>query len=785
MTESKYADLVTDELLNGLKQTESGNDPYAVNPKSGAMGAYQHMPTTVQMFHKQGIKYNPMDEQQQRGATKQYLVKLLDNNGGDLKAALAQYGGYKTKDPSNYIKKVTSKIQTNVQPQDDFDKYISNVKTSDAKTDETTSNQNEPEDDFDKYISNAKPVVEAGPNTKTFNEFNPLVPGTSEIPVGTKFTQDAVNAKKVLKSMSVEDWKKNSILANVGDVAYNTLIGNEDKAKQSFNELGEKGVGMAKGLYHVVTNAPETIKGVVQNPLTTGAEFLKAGIYDPEMALLGGKTPIKKATKGTLTEVSAARPNLVETGNTDIPTYLRKKFEEKQAAQGVKPKTETTPIAKTEITIPEEQPARPIEPVSNEKAAETEKLLRDVGVERVRLSALHEDPLEATSQYLTSQSEKGVYGSGMREQIAHEKGALENHFGKIEKELGGDLPVDVEGEISRGQKIKTALDEAQKSHDAETKRLYNKASEELGNNQVQLNDFNNYISKKSNFVHDPQKNIRSGIVDYLKEQELMGEDGKILPMTVKQSENLRQFINHQYNYETSSKVGELVKTIDKDVFQNVGTETYEQARAHFKEGKETYSEPKAIKDLLNNEGVNQKVADEKVMTRISTLDESQFKHLIDTLRQNGKEDAIKEIQTHLVNRIKEAGKSETNEPWNSRASAKERQVRSAKLQKVFENDQAMLERINKGVLAGNKLYIPTKYKGAAVQAHLLHTKFGDFITRGSTYLGWKTGLHGGAFVGEALGEALNKSLSKGKQTESLKKEIKQLNNISDIGKEQK
>ena len=783
MTESKYADLVTDELLNGLKQTESSNDPYAVNPKSGAMGAYQHSPTTIQMLHKQGIKYNPMDEQQQRGATKQYLVKLLDNNGGDLKAALAQYGGYKTKDPSNYIKKATSKIQTNVQPQDDFDKYISNVKTSDAKTDETTSNQNEPEDDFDKYISNAKPVVEAGPNTKTFNEFNPLVPGTSEIPVGTKFTQDAVNAKKVLKSMSVEDWKKNSILANVGDVAYNTLIGNEDKAKQSFNELGEKGVGMAKGLYHAVTNAPETIKGVVQNPLTTGAEFLKAGIYDPEMALLGGKTPIKKATKGTLTEVSAARPNLVETGNTDIPTYLRKKFEEKQAAQGVKPKTETTPIAKTEITIPEEQPARPIEPVSNEKAAETEKLLRDVGVERVRLSALHEDPLEATSQYLTSQSEKGVYGSGMREQIAHEKGALENHFGKIEKELGGDLPVDVEGEISRGQKIKTALDEAQKSHDAETKRLYNKASEELGNNQVQLNDFNNYISKKSNFVHAPQKNIRSGIVDYLKEQELMGKDGKILPMTVKQSENLRQFINHQYNYETSSKVGELVKTIDKDVFQNVGTETYEQARAHFKEGKETYSEPKAIKDLLNNEGVNQKVADEKVMTRISTLDESQFKHLIDTLRQNGKEDAIKEIQTHLVNRIKEAGKSETNEPWNSRASAKERQVRSAKLQKVFENDQAMLERINKGVLAGNKLYIPTKYKGAAVQAHLLHTKFGDFITRGSTYLGWKTGLHGGAFVGEALGEALNKSLSKGKQTESLKKEIKQLNNISDIGKD--
>ena len=80
MAESKYANLVTDDVLNGLRQTESDNDPYAVNPKSGAIGAYQHLPTTIQMLHKQGIKYNPMDEQQQRGATKQYLVNLLDKN---------------------------------------------------------------------------------------------------------------------------------------------------------------------------------------------------------------------------------------------------------------------------------------------------------------------------------------------------------------------------------------------------------------------------------------------------------------------------------------------------------------------------------------------------------------------------------------------------------------------------------------------------------------------------------------------------------------------------------
>jgi Transglycosylase SLT domain len=99
--------VVTDALLDSLKQVESGGNPKAVNKQSGAMGAYQFMPDTVKMLGKQGIKFDPYVEPEARAAAKTYLEQLVKQNNGDLNKALAQYGGFKTKDPSEYVGKVT------------------------------------------------------------------------------------------------------------------------------------------------------------------------------------------------------------------------------------------------------------------------------------------------------------------------------------------------------------------------------------------------------------------------------------------------------------------------------------------------------------------------------------------------------------------------------------------------------------------------------------------------------------------------------------------------------
>jgi Transglycosylase SLT domain len=103
---AKGASVITDQLLDSLRRVESGKDRFAINKETKAMGPYQFMPETVQMLHKQGIEFNPFNEQQAREAAKTYLGQLVDRNKGDVNKALAQYGGFVTKDPSQYVSNV-------------------------------------------------------------------------------------------------------------------------------------------------------------------------------------------------------------------------------------------------------------------------------------------------------------------------------------------------------------------------------------------------------------------------------------------------------------------------------------------------------------------------------------------------------------------------------------------------------------------------------------------------------------------------------------------------------
>jgi hypothetical protein len=103
-------------LLDNLRQIESGGNPKAVNPKTGALGAYQFMPATARALNAQGYRFNPMDEAQSRDAADYYLQQLVAKNGGDYRAALADYGGFKSKDPSQYVGKVLAGINLGGAP---------------------------------------------------------------------------------------------------------------------------------------------------------------------------------------------------------------------------------------------------------------------------------------------------------------------------------------------------------------------------------------------------------------------------------------------------------------------------------------------------------------------------------------------------------------------------------------------------------------------------------------------------------------------------------------------
>lgn len=98
--------VVTDELLNSLRQVESGGGKNVYNKESGAAGPYQHIPGTVKMLSAKYGAYDPYNEQQSRERTRQYMEELVAQNKGDIRGALKQYGGWITKDGTEYVNKV-------------------------------------------------------------------------------------------------------------------------------------------------------------------------------------------------------------------------------------------------------------------------------------------------------------------------------------------------------------------------------------------------------------------------------------------------------------------------------------------------------------------------------------------------------------------------------------------------------------------------------------------------------------------------------------------------------
>jgi len=643
-------------------------------------------------------------------------------------------------------------------------------------------------------------------------------------------------------------------LANVGGQAINAITGqptvNPQVGTQALSNLTEtmqNPVGKAFGITQepaykneIANRIANTIGNVVGLPIDYIAK--KTGLPKEDIAWYANAAGIKlapalkKGYTGISEELQRTFENkkptvTIEGANyhpeldteSNIPRFIEKEvtvpkdishltpeeldqwFENPQKITGTVTKTRLMPNPEhpefktptRNIDVIEENPALPTQPLDVGTKSQRQKLLEDIGIERIRNSALEGDYKNASSQYITSKADNGPYAQGMGEQIQHEKDVLTNHFGGVESELGGTVPrrgtsFEVSDEMQRGKTVKTALEEAQEAHQKKTTELYNKAHQETGAIPVELNNLKNYLDKNSNFVHAPEKTLRKGINDYLNEQGLLDETGEIKPMTVGQSEQLRKFINKQYNYETKNKIGDLVNTIDDDVFKNVQGPTYEEARKHFKAGKEIYDNPKAIKNLLSDEGVNQKIPDEKVINKIATLDESQFGHLINTLKETEKTQALSEIQTALVNRIKEAGQSEIGEPFNARAAAKERAKLSQKLNIAFAENPELLDKIDKGIEAGNILHIPTKYPGAAVQTNLLKNKFGEIaLQRAGTTIGAGMGGFVGGPIGGAIGAAGGEflggkgatRLKSGRQTKQLQKEITPTGTkLSDIGK---
>jgi LAS superfamily LD-carboxypeptidase LdcB len=663
----------------------------------------------------------------------------------------------------------------------------------------------------------ASVTVSGAPASTSFAdlwESTPAEPIKTEEPktiseVGKKFGKEVM---KPLSEMSVQDWKDKSLIAPAIEYTASSLgipgFTEEDK-KAAQEKLIKKGKSFVEGVNQFLESPVQTTKqalsALADNPGKFVGESVKSVIYDPEQIPLGtaaGKAVSEVAGKAvgqvkdiakTVAEAPAYQGLVAK--NKGVAETMQEGFQAYKQAQTLE--TPKIPVSERSITVPEEMPINRAEtaPLNTNELSSREELLRRIGLEDIRNSALVGNPKESASQFITSQADQGPYATGMTNQINLEKSVLDNHFKKIQDEAGGTVirhgTSFQEGDKIRvGKTIKDALQEGYEGHQTGTTTLYKEATDKLGNKPVELGKFNEFLKMDENFAYQNEKGLQTAINQFVKRKQFVDEAGNLKPLTVAQAEEIRKFINKKYHHETKQLGGELKGLIDKDVFETVGGETYEKARKHYQKGIEVYDNPKAVGDLLGDNGVNQKIPDEKVAAKVVTLPNSQFEHLFNTLDADGKIGAVNQIKTSLVEQIREAGNSTKNQPFNSVAAAKEASNLSEKLKIAFKNDPKGLEAIYDGIEAADILYIPNKYPGAGVQTNLLQNKFVDVGIRrafgsagaavGGTVAG-PFGAAGGAVAGEAIGGKVSGKVSASKQEKALKKEIK--TKLQDIGKE--
>jgi hypothetical protein len=306
-----------------------------------------------------------------------------------------------------------------------------------------------------------------------------------------------------------------------------------------------------------------------------------------------------------------------------------------------------------------------------------------------------------------------------------------------------------------------------------------------------------FLNTNSNFtVNDSFMSLRRGIEAHLSENDLMGPDGRVKPMTVEQAENLRKYINSNWNNERSGIIGRLKDKIDNDVTKVAGEDVYKSARDIRTKIGNLLDDPKGVSKVMDYDPkapMNRAVPFEKIATTVERMSVDQLNHLIKTLKEMPDQlrpqadAAIAEIKGHFANRILQEG-SKNKEQWNAKNITEYLNDNNIKMRVLME-DRKIAQMIKDLHDAGHILKYDTRYKGAAIQAHNL-IKLGAAPLLGTlggaagTAIGGSMFGPGAAALGGTAGATLGAQRGvKMAEKSALKRAQKKMVPLKDIGKD--
>ena len=681
--------VITDQLLDSLKKVESDKDPFALNKQSKAMGAYQFMPETVQMLHKQGIEFNPFNEKQAREAARTYLGQLVERNGGDVDKALAQYGGFVTKNPAEYVGKVK---QGAVQP---------------AQTTQTA--QPVSSDPLENYFSGKAPVAAQPPAQP---------PGQPQTQVGGgRGSYAGYNPQEAVQGVTGQPSK-------IADIASQTFNRYQDVKRN----LGERVAGAIDTAYGgIVPTAYGAVMQAMARPGTTpqkaeeagqaaaasidkplgkamgitGSEAYQkplGGITEPIAQQINKMFNVLGMTPEQISEKTGIPPqdirNMVVIGSAAIPQAL------KEAAPVVSQVTKPMREAAKELEV-----VRPGQLTKEQMQAQFEAAQGKVPAGSVGAAAAQNNPyfgkitgeetvrgqfpqvklsktptdVPMNEQMIRSQIAQEIMpGAGVRpgvvtgnenllrneytkakldtdegrlfkQQIANEQAALSKYAEERVNATGASRSLI--NDEQRGGRINDVIyganaDDISPSSimgylNQAKKQVYDSAFQKVGNNQIRT-------SHVDELLKNPQwaaglkikgvEGVQSAAKDYLNLAKTVGfEDMNGVmhpPGSVAAYDAVRKAINADWTPQNANAIRRVNQAIDKDIAAVADPALYKLGdRIH--EAEKTLLGSKGIKSLFGEVDKNGVLTSstplEKIPSKLNNLPKDQWRHIRDTL----------------------------------------------------------------------------------------------------------------------------------------------------------
>jgi hypothetical protein len=823
----KGSAVISDELLDSLKRTESGKQKFALNKESGAMGDYQFIPSTVKMLHEQGYEFNPFNPKQAREAAKHYLTTLVEKTGS-LEKALAAYGGHITKDPAPYVNKVVGgakQATTQTTTQESSDPFSSFLMGGKAEAPTETAKelkqalkpklfgQAEGMEDSNKTFmekfaerskkANERQKAELAPAASLADTAAGIVPGavaTVAYPIARAVGQSPEQATKIAQTVSEPLNQPFGKALGVTETPQYKGEFSRQAMETVAKYVGESAESIAQK-----TGIPkEDVENMLGSIATAvGAKLPKVGEAVPKIKAQFEKqfprfeepTPVAPVAQPTMAGVGAAK--------TEINPYAGKITGE-ETARGQYP---TVKLSKVKEDAPSVEQSTRAE-IANEVLGDTGQVR--TGVLTGNENTLRQEYTEARSANPTPKSEL------LKKQIADEQNALSRYAEKRIENSGAsnNLPSDYE----RGQLMNDAIagnDGLTGYLKTEKQKLYDEARNKVGDNPIQSESVKNLLENKQFRAglglkgNEGVAKSAEQLIELAKTVGFEDKAGNILPPnSIAAWKAVREALNGEWTKDNASTIGKINRAIDKDIALAGGQDLYKKADNLFKAEKKIF-ESKGIKTLFGEvdpNGVQTATNFEAIPKKLNQMPVDQWKHIYDTYDEISKgrvrgadfdleitpelidyaNAAKAEMRGSLAREIYQAGAGKAG-AWNQNSVNNILNARAKKIEYAFTpEEQRAFHTLN---YAGHIMPGVHAYEGAALQGQRVG-KFAEKLPMVGREVGSATRLPFGATIGEKIGEkAAQFSIGKSEQKQASKLQEEMMKNaqkgktkISDIGK---